>query len=112
MADLCLPLSAGHQLRERRAALETSRGDAHKSGVSIQHATNTPTRAFLCAGTPRTLGAPEPYKDLLKEFADLLSYLLVNVDKALIVRDFNIHVDNINDVLGLAFTDLINYFGV
>ncbi len=37
---------------------------------------------------------------------------MVNVDKALIVRDFNIHVDNTNDALGLAFTDLINSLGV
>ncbi len=37
-----------------------------------------------------------PYKDFLKEFADFLSDLLVNVDKALIVGDFNIHVDNTN----------------
>ncbi len=36
---------------------------------------------------------------------------MVNVDKALIVGDFNIHVDNTNDALGLAFTDLINSFG-
>ncbi len=55
---------------------------------------------------------PGPYTDFLKEFADFLSDLLVNVDKALIVRDFNIHVDNTNDALGLAFTDLINSFGV
>ncbi len=53
-----------------------------------------------------------PYTDFLKEFADFLSDLLVNVDKALIVGDFNIHVDNTNDALGLAFTDLINSFGV
>ncbi len=33
---------------------------------------------------------------------DFLSDLLVNVDKALIVGDFNIHVDNTNDALGLA----------
>ncbi len=33
---------------------------------------------------------PGPYTDFLKEFPDFLSYLLVNVDKALIVRDFNI----------------------
>ncbi len=52
---------------------------------------------------------PGPYTDFLKEFAD---FLLVNVDKALIVGDFNIHVDNTNDALGLAFTDLINSFGV
>ncbi len=30
----------------------------------------------------------------------------------LIVWDFNIHIDNTNDALGLAFTDLINSFGV
>ncbi len=55
---------------------------------------------------------PGPYTGFLKEFADFLSDLLVNVDKALIVGDFNIHVDNTNDALALAFTDLINYFGV
>ncbi len=53
-----------------------------------------------------------PYSDFLKEFADFLSDLLVNVEKALIVGDFNIHVDNFNYALGLAFTDLINSFGV
>ncbi len=105
MADLCLPLSAGEdafelhsvqleleavekqinellerqaQLRERQTALETSRADAHRSGVSIQCAANTPTTSTPCvslhrpraprtrssqmsftsgAGTPRTLGA-------------------------------------------------------
>ncbi len=44
---------------------------------------------------------PGPYNHFLKEFADFLSELLVNVDKALIVGDFNIHVDNKNDALGL-----------
>ncbi len=53
---------------------------------------------------------PGPYTDFLKELADFLSDLLVNADEALIVGDFNIHVDNTNDALGLAFTDLINYF--
>ncbi len=35
---------------------------------------------------------------------------MVKADK--VVGDFNIHVDNTNDVLGLAFTDLIKSFGV
>ncbi len=43
---------------------------------------------------------PGPYTDFLKEFADFLSDLLVDVDKALIVADFNIPVDNPNDALG------------
>ncbi len=80
MADLCLPLSAGEdklelhsvqlelvaverkihellgnqaQLRERRATLETSRADAHKSGVSMQSAANTPTTSTLCVSLSR-----------------------------------------------------------
>ncbi len=72
MADLCLPLSAGEdtfelhsvqleleamekqaQLRERRAALEASRSDAHKSGVSIQRAANTPTTSTPCVSLHR-----------------------------------------------------------
>ncbi|XP_052473517.1 uncharacterized protein LOC128030068 isoform X1 [Carassius gibelio] len=47
------------QLRERRAALESSRADAHKSGVSIQRAVNSPTTSTPCVslrrpGAPRT----------------------------------------------------------
>ncbi len=55
---------------------------------------------------------PGPYTDFFKEFADFLSDLLVNVDKALILGDFSIHVDNTNYAVGLAFTDLIYFFGV
>jgi len=50
--------------------------------------------------------------DFLKEFADFLTDLLVNVDKAIIVGDFNIHVDNTNDALGAAFTHVLNSLGV
>ncbi len=46
---------------------------------------------------------PGPYTDFLKEFADFLSDLLVNVDKALIVGDFNIHVDNTIYALWLVY---------
>ncbi len=41
------------QLRERQTALETSRADAHKSGVSIQRAANTPTTSTLCVSLQR-----------------------------------------------------------
>ncbi len=67
MADLCLPLSAGEdrfelhsvqlelevQLRKRKATLETSRADAHKSRVSMQHAANTPTTSNPCVSLHR-----------------------------------------------------------
>uniref|UniRef100_A0A8C1YIV1 Reverse transcriptase domain-containing protein n=1 Tax=Cyprinus carpio TaxID=7962 RepID=A0A8C1YIV1_CYPCA len=55
---------------------------------------------------------PGPYTEFLKEFGDFLSDLLVTADKALIFGDFNIHVDYTNDALGLAFTNLLNCFGV
>ncbi|KAI5086606.1 hypothetical protein C0J45_23322, partial [Silurus meridionalis] len=55
---------------------------------------------------------PGPYADFLQEFACFLSDLLINFDKVLLVGDFIIHVDNVNDALGLAFVDLLNSFGV
>ncbi len=84
MADLCLSLSAGEdtfklhsvqleleaverqihellekqaQLMKRKAKLETSRADAHKSGVSMQWAANTPTTSTPCVSLHR-LRAP------------------------------------------------------
>ncbi len=80
MADLCLPLSAGEdtfelhsvqleleamerrihellgkqaQLMKWKALLETSRTDAHKSGVSMQSAANTPTTSTPCVSLHR-----------------------------------------------------------
>ncbi len=80
MADLCLPLCAGEdtfelhsvqleleaverrihellekqaRLRKRKATLETSRADAHKSGVSMQRAVNTPTTSTPCVSLHR-----------------------------------------------------------
>ncbi len=41
------------QLRERQTALETSRADAHRSGVSIQRAANTPTTSTPCVSLHR-----------------------------------------------------------
>ncbi len=46
---------------------------------------------------------PGHHTDFIKEFADFLSELVLAADKALIVGDFNIHVDNEKDALGLAF---------
>ncbi len=69
-------------------------------------------KSVLSLALPTVYRPPGPSTDFLKEFADFLSDLLVNVDKALIVGDFNILVDNTNDALGLAFANLINSFGV
>ncbi len=80
MADLCLHLSAGEdtfelhsvqleleamerriheligkqaQLRKQKATLEISRADAHKSGVSMQRAANSPTTSTPCVSLHR-----------------------------------------------------------
>ncbi len=80
MADLCLPLCAGEdtfelhsvqleleaverwihellgkqaQLRKWKATPETSRADAHKSGVSMQRAANSPTTSTPCVSLHR-----------------------------------------------------------
>ncbi len=42
-------------------------------------------------------------------YTDFLSDLLVNADKALIVRDFNIHVDNTNDESSKMSTHHFNH---
>nr|XP_055057050.1 uncharacterized protein LOC129441427 [Misgurnus anguillicaudatus] len=55
---------------------------------------------------------PGHHTDFLKEIADFLSELTVTVDKALIVGDFNIHVDNPKDALGRAFIDVLNSLGI
>ncbi len=55
---------------------------------------------------------PGHHTDFIKEFADFLSELVLAADKVLIVGDFNIHVDNEKDALGLAFIDILNSIGV
>ena len=55
---------------------------------------------------------PGHHTDFIKEFADFLSELILTADKVLIVGDFNIHIDNEKDALGLAFKDIVNSIGV
>ncbi len=55
---------------------------------------------------------PGHHKELIKEFADFQSELVLAADKVLIVGDFNIHVDNEKDALGSAFIDILNSIGV
>ncbi|KAL0148132.1 hypothetical protein M9458_056534 [Cirrhinus mrigala] len=55
---------------------------------------------------------PGHHSDFLKEFADFLSEVVLATDKVLIVGDFNIHVDNENDALEAAFTDILNSIGI
>ena len=55
---------------------------------------------------------PGHHTDFIKEFADFLSELVLAADKVLIVGDFNIHIDNEKDALGLAFKDIVNSIGV
>ncbi len=52
--------------------------------VKLSDKQNKPVLSLALATVYRP---PGPYTDFLKEFADFLSDLLVNVDKALIVGD-------------------------
>lgn len=47
---------------------------------------------------------------ILPEFAEFLSNLVILYDKLVIIGDFNVHVDNNSDALGIAFSSLIEYF--
>ncbi len=51
---------------------------------------------------------PGHHTDIIKEFGDFLSELVLAADKVLIVGDFNIHIDNEKDALGSAFIDILN----
>lgn len=55
--------------------------------------------------------APGPYSEFLSEFSELLSSLVLKSDKVIIVGDFNVHVDVVNDSLSVAFTSLIDSIG-
>ncbi len=111
MEDLCLPLSAGEdtsklhsvqleldavekrihellgkqaQLRKWKATLETSRADAHKSEVSMQHAANTPTTSTPCVSQhwpPCTQDAIFP--DVLHSGAGKLRTLVAATEDAI-----------------------------
>ncbi|XP_053481003.1 uncharacterized protein LOC128607830 [Ictalurus furcatus] len=55
---------------------------------------------------------PGPYTEFLSEFADFVSNLVVSVDKALIVGDFNIHFDNLEDPLRIAVVSILDSVGI
>ncbi len=55
---------------------------------------------------------PGHHTDFIKYFSDFLSELVLAADKALIVGDFNIHVDNDKDALRSAYIDILNSIGV
>lgn len=70
---------------------------------------NNNHQPFVLATIYRSSGH---HTDFLREFADFLSKLVVTIDRALIVRAFNIHIDNTKHSLGLAFMDILNSFCV
>ena len=55
---------------------------------------------------------PGPYSEFLCEFTDFISNLVISLDKALIVGDFNIHFDNPQDPLRTAFVSILDSVGI
>ncbi len=54
---------------------------------------------------------PGPYSEFLSEFSEFLSSLVLKTDRVMVIGDFNIHVDNVNDSLGSAFISLLDSVG-
>ncbi len=54
---------------------------------------------------------PGPYTEFLSEFSEFLLSLVLRTDKVIIVGDFNIHVDNTEDSLSIAFTSILDSIG-
>ncbi|XP_076118489.1 uncharacterized protein LOC143099278 [Alosa pseudoharengus] len=54
---------------------------------------------------------PGPYTEFLEGFSDFLSTLTIQTEKILILGDFNIHMDNVNDCLTIASQSLIDHVG-
>lgn len=55
--------------------------------------------------------APGPYSNFLSEFPEFLASLVLKTDKVIIVGDFNIHVDVVNDSCSTAFMSTMESIG-
>ncbi|XP_049328030.1 uncharacterized protein LOC125787624 [Astyanax mexicanus] len=55
---------------------------------------------------------PGPYLEFLKEFSDFVTDLAVSNDKVIIVGDFNIHFEKLDDPLKKAFTSILDSVGI
>uniref|UniRef100_A0A3B1JQW8 Reverse transcriptase domain-containing protein n=1 Tax=Astyanax mexicanus TaxID=7994 RepID=A0A3B1JQW8_ASTMX len=55
---------------------------------------------------------PGPYLEFLKEFSDFVTDLAVSNDKVIIVGDFNIRFEKLDDPLKKAFTSILDSVGI
>ncbi|XP_056596745.1 uncharacterized protein LOC130415219 [Triplophysa dalaica] len=73
---------------------------------------NTKDKTFLKFILAIVYRPPGHHTDFIKDFGGFLSELVLAADRVLVVGDFNIHVDNDTDALGLAFKDTLNSMGI
>ena len=55
--------------------------------------------------------SPAPYSGFVNAFSEFLSHLVISYDKVVILGDFNVHFENIDDPFTSAIVNILESLG-